>query len=61
MITVQLGFAVVSLIFIGNFAVCPIFRPCHSFLRFQQGYVTGAAWNVWLNDRYGLGKVSRFL
>ncbi|KJA21387.1 hypothetical protein HYPSUDRAFT_140610 [Hypholoma sublateritium FD-334 SS-4] len=37
----RLGFAIVSMIFIGNFT----------------GYVTGAAWNVWLNDRYGLGKI----
>ncbi|KAF9482305.1 MFS general substrate transporter [Pholiota conissans] len=37
----RIGFAIVSLLFIGNCS----------------GYVTGAALNIWFNERYGLGKV----
>ena len=56
----QVGYTVVSMIFIANYIV-RLLRAhgarYHS-LYYLQGFVTGAVLNVWLTDRFGFGTVS---
>ena len=57
----QIGFSVVSLIFVGNCAVSmrPNFNLCLLLVansHLLKGFLIGATLNVWLNDRFGFGK-----
>lgn len=59
----QVGFALVSLIFVINCLVSIYLCLRCSIKRWlsTQGFIVGAILNVWLNDKYGFGKVSATL
>ncbi len=60
----QIGFAIVSLIFVFNFLVSAVLRTavanhlrCKLTCLAMQGFAVAAALNVYLTDRFGFGKV----
>ena len=58
----QIGFLIVSLIFVVNFLVRLSLYAYISYIaliRCAQGFATAAGINVWLTDKYGFGKVWR--